>query len=386
MNQNRALKKYRFPWRENNHFTLLVDGDVFYPDMLGAIEQAKTCIYLEMYLFESGVVASRFIDALMAASHRGVNIHVLLDAFGSLGLEDSDRARLQDANTSIHFYNPLQYGRLRRNLFRDHRKLLLIDGMTAYTGGMGITDDFDRASHPHYYWHEAVIHITGACVADWQTLFEDFWKRCTTRRIERYKSASLPKLASPQPGLVVESRSFTHSEIIRSFVNRIRGAQSRVWLATAYFVPSRKLLKALTRQAHSGIDVRILLPGPHSDHPWVRHMGRHFYSRLLRRGVRVYEYQPRFTHMKILLCDQWASIGSSNVDRWNFRWNLEANQEVDDPVFAHQVQQLFEKDFSSSREILATDWHKRPWVGRFKEWYWAKVVRLLSWISFNRKQ
>ncbi|NOY67158.1 MAG: phosphatidylserine/phosphatidylglycerophosphate/cardiolipin synthase family protein [Gammaproteobacteria bacterium] len=378
------LSHYRFPWRENESFQLLVDGDRFFVEMLDAIEQSKEFIYFEMYLFESGVVADRFIDAMLQAGKRGVRVYLLLDDYGSLGLEYNDRARLQAGGISLCFYNPLHYGRLRRNLFRDHRKLLLVDGRLAYTGGAGITDSFDRLSHPKHFWHEAMVKIVGPCVSDWQVLFEESWSRWTDAiYYPPYNHAA--EIDSPQLGRVAESRSFTHSEVIRSFVRQIRNARNHVWMATAYFVPSRKMCRALCKKSMEGVDVRLLLPGPHSDHPWARHMGRHYYDKLLRSGVRIFEYQPRFLHLKILLCDDWVSIGSSNVDRWNFRWNLEANQEVDNAVFANVVHEQFEHDFPDCNEISIGEWSKRSWWVRMTVAYWVWVMRLLTWISFNRK-
>ncbi len=378
-------RHYRFPWRSAQRFRLLIDGDQFFTAMLESIDSAERFIYLEMYLFESGKVARRFIDALLAASARGVRVYLLLDDYGSSGLEKSDRLRLEDGKISLCFYNPLHYGRLRRNLFRDHRKLLLIDGKMAYTGGAGITDEFDCHDAAQSCWHEAMISVHGSCASDWQSLFEDSWKRYADTLDNPHYNFTAMEEATAQAGRVVESRSITNSEVIRSFIKQIRGAKKEIRLASAYFVPSRKIRRELCRRAARGVDVRLLLPGPLSDHPWVRHMGRRYYDSLLRRGVRIYEYQPRFMHMKILLCDQWVSIGSSNIDRWNFRWNLEANQEVEDSDFAASVQQLFAKDLGDSVEIELDEWRKRPLWVRLNMWYWSKVVRVLTWFSFNRK-
>jgi len=361
-----------------------VDDQAFFDNMLNSIGTATDFIYLEMYLFESGEVSNRFIDAFVAATERNVSVYILLDDYGCQGLEQKDRQRLTDAGVQLCFYNPVHYGRLRRSLFRDHRKLLLIDGLVAYTGGVGITDEFDSVSHPRHYWHDAMVKVTGTCAGDWQALFEDSWGYWGEAMSRPVNKAGAPAQAE-QRGRVVEGHSVTHSEVIRSFIHRIRNADRRVWLATAYFVPSRKFRSALRRQAEAGVDVRLLLPGPHSDHPWTRHMGRHFYDNLLRSGVRIFEYQPRFLHMKILLCDDWVSIGSSNVDRWNFRWNLEANQEIDDAGFATLVEQQFNEDFSDCDEILAGEWKHRSWWQRIVIWYWAQVVRFLSWMSYNRK-
>jgi len=377
-------RHYRFPWRSGQSFQLLIDGERFFTAMLDSIADARQFIYLEMYLFESGKMANRFIDALLAASDRGVKVFLLLDDYGSSGLQKSDRLRLADGNILLCLYNPLHYGRWRRNLFRDHRKLLLVDGVIAYTGGAGITDEFDRDSSAKLYWHEAMISVRGSCACDWQSLFEDNWNRnAETLTMPQFNFTDDGKTG--QSGRVVESRTITHSEVIRSFVKHIRAAKKDIRLASAYFVPSRKIRRALCQRAAQGVDVRLLLPGPYSDHPWVRHMGRRYYDKLLRMGVRIYEYQPRFMHMKVLLCDDFVSIGSSNIDRWNFRWNLEANQEVKDSGFALTVQQLFEKDFTDSVEIDLEEWRQRPLWVRLNIWYWSIVVSILSWFSFNRK-
>jgi phosphatidylserine/phosphatidylglycerophosphate/cardiolipin synthase-like enzyme len=156
-------------------------------------------------------------------------------------------------------------------------------------------------------------------------------------------------------------------------LNHIRSAERTVWLATAYFIPAWRIRRALRNAARRGVDVRLLLPGPHTDHPAIRHAGRRFYGRLLANGVRIFEYQPRFLHSKVFLCDHWVSIGSSNLDRWNLRWNLEANQEIDDSAFAGQVRAMFEADFRESIECRYAQWRKRPWSARARERLWGRV-------------
>jgi len=167
-------------------------------------------------------------------------------------------------------------------------------------------------------------------------------------------------------------------DIRRSLYNRLRSAERRIWITTAYFVPSRRKVHALKNAVQRGADVRLLLPGPISDHPAVRHAGRRFYSGLLRAGVRVYEYQPRFLHAKTAVCDDWVSIGSSNFDRWNLRWNLEANQEVDDRSFADAACALFENDLRDSIEITYPDWRRRGLRARLREHLWGRVDLILE--------
>ena len=150
---------------------------------------------------------------------------------------------------------------------------------------------------------------------------------------------------------------------------------------TACFVPLGRLLRALRLAARRGVDVRLLVPGPETDHPSIRYAGRRHFYPLLRAGVRIFEYQPRFLHAKVLLCDGWVSLGSSNVDRWNLRWNLEGNQEIEDSLFAHDVRELFENDLQDSTECVLQDWRSRSWVGRWQEWFWGHVEGLIEKLS-----
>lgn len=360
----------RFPWRSGNHFKLLVDGEQFFPAMLQAIHHARHTILLDIYLFESGRIASRFIDAFVSAAKRGVEVYLLLDDFGAMALQSADRQRLRHTGIHLAFYNPLHYGRLRRNLFRDHRKLLLVDSRIAFTGGAGITDDFDSAEEPLHSWHEVMLAIRGPVVADWQRLFHDSWNLWGSPLLARHEALHLP--AGGEAGRVTLNAP-SRMEIKRSLINRIRNTEQRVWIATAYFIPSWKIRRLLRKAAHRGVDVRLLLPGPHTDHPAVRHAGRRFYSRLLQNGVRIFEYQPRFLHAKMLLCDDWLSIGSSNIDRWNLRWNLEANQELLGGKLIGQAENIFSHDFVQSREITHDTWQLRPWYRRLQEWFWGRV-------------
>jgi len=372
---------YHFQWRENNHFTLLTDGEQFYPRMLKAVRAAHTHVFLEMYLVESGSVVDQFIEAVVHAA-RSVVVCLLLDDYGARGLHHKDRERLLESGVHLVFYNPLRYGRLRQNLLRDHRKLLLVDGKVAFVGGMGITDEFRSPTNPENDWHDVVVEIEGESVSDWQELFLENWSKWSKTPLSLKPYAG--DYGGTQPGRVVIGKGVRQAEMQRSLINRLHRAESRVWISTAYFVPSWKVRRALRHTAGKGIDVRLLLPGPYIDHPGVRHAGRRFYLRLLRSGVRIFEYQPRFIHSKVALCDGWASIGSSNIDRWNLRWNLEANQEVSDPGFAEKVAAMFQDDFLVSKEVQLEQWHGRSWYRRLLEWFWGLVDKWLERHSRRR--
>lgn len=371
----RARHEYRFAWQEGNRFSLLINGTQFFPAMLAAIHGATRFVALEMYLFESGDVATRIIDALSSVAQRGVTVNVLLDHYGSLALRDEDRARLRSSGAELHFYNMLTLARWRRSLYRDHRKILIVDGEVAFIGGAGITDEFITAD-TRTGWRETMVEARGPVISDWHVLFAEGWLRSTG------KVCSIdympPQKAGAQRGRVVSNQAHGPWEIHRSILNRMRSARRQAWLATAYFVPSWKLRRALRFAARHGTDVRLLLPGPLSDHPGVRHAGRRHYGGLLRYGVRIYEYQPRFMHQKILVCDDWVSVGSSNVDRWGQRWNLEANQEIDDRGFACEAAVMLAADFVQAEEITYADWSRRSWSRRFLEKFWGWVDAFLQ--------
>lgn len=372
-------KKSTFPWRKGHHLQLYVDGDEIFSAMLAAIAAARSLVLLEMYLVESGVLMSRVLDALDAAVRRNVEIYLLFDDFGARGLQESDRVRIRRANPNCAFFNPLRYGELRRNLLRDHRKLMVVDGELAIIGGFGITDNFDQAQAGGRYWHDVAMRIQGPVVADWTSVFFHNWKYWSRREVALAADMPVAAVRGGAPARVVcGSRLGAASDIQRNFIRRAAVARQRVWWMTAYFVPSIRLRHVLRGAARRGVDVRLLLPGPITDHPGVRFAGRRFYASLLSAGVRIYEYQPRFLHGKLMLCDGWVSLGSSNMDRWNLRWNLEANQEVDDADFARQVHELFARDFARSEECLFGDWQQRSLYYRWREWFWGRIDMLLD--------
>jgi cardiolipin synthase A/B len=381
-------RRFHFPWREGNRFDILVDGTNFLPRMLDAINTARETILLEMYLIESGSVVERFITALLDAAERDVQAYLLLDDYGAIGLKQRDRVRLQHKNIHIDYYNRLHshstlYNiyrifllRQERGLHRNHRKLLLLDGQTAFVGGTGLVDEFDPPGHPEMQWRETMIRIQGPVVADWQRLFTTTWNK-STQQLLSLTEVTPREWSEAQRGRITVNDIERYSEVMLSLSKHIAHARYRVWFATAYFVPRWRIRRALKRAAKSGVDVRLLLPGPITDHPAVRYISHRLYGRLMKNGVRIFEYQPRFFHAKSVLCDDWVAIGSSNFDRWNLRWNLEANQEIQDEALARQVKDMFEQDFANSVEYSYEQWYRRSLFKRLLQWFW-KQVELLS--------
>ncbi len=371
---------HRFPWRDGNHVELLQDGTAFFPRMEQAVENARQYVLLELYLFESGRLAKTVVDLLCRAARRQIAVYVLLDGFGSQGLSRADRRRLRESGVELHFYNPLRLRDPLRNLARDHRKMLVIDGETVFVGGAGVSDAFLEPDHPERSWRELVLQVRGPVVQDWISLFSEVWLQCAGTALPVQAPAMTPDL-SASPARVTITRRMHRQEIRNSVLREIRRARNRIWLTTAYFAPSWTIRRALRRAALHGCDVRLLLPGEISDHPSVTLAGRRHYTRLLRAGVRIFEYQPRFLHMKLTLVDNWLSTGSCNLDHWTLRWNLEANLEIRDASVAAQVAAMLSQDLQSAHQIHIEDWESRSRMTRILERFFGWLDRLLSRIG-----
>nr|WP_244542078.1 phosphatidylserine/phosphatidylglycerophosphate/cardiolipin synthase family protein [Azotobacter beijerinckii] len=372
-----------FPWRGGNRFTLLVDGEAFFPRMLAAIAGAGWRIDLELYLIEDGQCAGQLVEALVAAARRGVQVRCLFDGFGSLGLGTVLRARLSEAGVALALFNPLRWRFGLHNLHRDHRKILLVDDRLGYVGGAGATDEFWNPQGAGEHWHDVMVEISGPLLADWRTLFDHQWMLCHEWGRRHSQRPPKPPRIPPGPlrregsGRLAYAEARQHRDVLRALILSLHRAQRRIWLATPYFLPTWKVRRALLKAARRGVEVRLLLTGRNTDHPPVRYAGQRYYRSLLRAGVRIFEYQPRFLHLKMVLVDDWVSVGSCNFDHWNLRLNLEANLETRDPVFAAAVVESFLADFQASLEIDRESWQARPWYRRLHQGVWGWLDRLV---------
>jgi phosphatidylserine/phosphatidylglycerophosphate/cardiolipin synthase-like enzyme len=372
-----------FAWRSSNKFSLLIDGPAFFPRMIEAIEQAQQQVELELYLVEAGACADAVVQALVHAASRGVVVRCLFDDYGAQAFTLDLRNRLIEAGVVLRFYNPVQWRRGFHNLYRDHRKLLLVDKRLAVVGGTGVTDEFWLPEQNTSLWHEVMVEITGPMVADWQVLFDRQFhanhRPFAWRPTLRLGLPHLPTVpvASQGLGRVAYADARQHRDILRSLVRAINSGKRRIWLATPYFLPTWKVRRSLRRAAMRGIDVRLLLTGPRTDHPSVRYAGHRYYPRLLKAGVQIFEYQPCFLHLKMVLIDDWVSIGSCNFDHWNLRFNLEANLEALDPGLTLAVATSFENDFALSSPVSLEAWETRPFWRRVKQRAWGWIDRLV---------
>lgn len=382
-----------FPWCADNQFELLIDGPAFFEDWLTRIAAAQQQIDIELYLVSSGNSADRVEAALLAAVQRGVRVRCLFDGFGSRGFRQEQRRSWMQAGIELRIYNPLRWTSGLKNLYRDHRKLLIIDQQVAYIGGAGLTDQFWQPDAQTSLWHEVMVRVQGPVVDDWQTLFDCQWDSCIERFFWKQNNSPEQNLKQDSPPLpfanigkarVAYAASTQHRNIQKSLLRAIKGAHQTVWLATPYFLPTWAVRRALRKAAVRGVDVRLLLTGRHTDLPSVRWAGQRYYPALLRKGVRIFEYQPRFLHLKMVMVDDWVSIGSCNFDHWNLRFNLENNLEARDTGLLEHVAHSFQADFQYSLEITEEVWRQRPLIQRIRQRLWGWMDRLV--INFLDKR
>jgi cardiolipin synthase len=368
-------ERFRASVRDGNHFELLGDGREFFTRMLAAIEASTRYVLAEFYLVESGQVMDDFIAAFARAGQRGVRVRAMFDAFGARGFKEADRVRMRAAHVDLVLFNTPRWRTFPRLLLRNHRKLLLVDGAVGFTGGTGLADMFSPDARPDNYWADCIVEIAGPVLDDWHRLFART-RRSSARRKLDVEVHPGPVCHPGERGCVAASSGPGPNQLERSVRKHVRKAKTRVWIATAYFWPSNRLRRGLRRAARRGVDVRLFLPGPYTDAPAARGAARLFYARLLSSGVVIYEYQPSFLHTKLVLCDGWASIGSSNLDRWGVLWNLEANQEIESSAFARQVEDMLMK--TSDRSVVLRD--ARDVLHGWSVPFWLLIARaILAW-------
>lgn len=369
-----------WPWREQSPCCLYAGSASFLPAILDSLQAAKRSIDIELYICESSRLLDEWIAILEERARAGVHIRLLADAVGSDGLGYRDRRRLEDAGITLRWFNRL----LRPGfaLMRDHRKLIIVDDTLAWVGGMGLSDAIDPRVRGERAWFDAMVAMRGPVVADWRRLFDQAWDSADRppRRLRRWRRR-LRGLDQPPPtgatamARATASRGGLRNPLLYALLRRLATARERVWVNTPYFFPPRRLVAALVRAARRGVKVQLGVAGPCTDHPSFRYAGQHYYSRLLRAGVEIYEYQPCFAHLKAAIVDDWCTVGSCNYDRWNNYLNLDANVEVVDPDFRASLDAVRRDMLAHSERIDPWQWTHRSWLDRARQsfWFWFGV-------------
>ena len=371
------------PLIAGNQVQLLFDGPATMREMMAAARTATTSINLETYIFDQDPVGLQFAELLMEKQRQGVTVNVMYDSVGTIGTPQAFFDRMRAAGIRMVAFNPVNPAKAKGNWSinnRDHRKLMVVDGRVAFTGGINISADYansslfrsrrkpDNVDKNKVGWRDTHVKIEGPAVATLQWAFVNNWVR--QEGGELAARDYFPRLAPAGDKFVrvLATEPGSNSEIYKSLMVAINEAKKSVHITSAYFVPDQQVVDALIAAAKRGVDVKLVLPGV-SDHGLVMYAGQAFYDQLLAGGVKIFQLQVAVLHAKTAVIDgAWSTIGSANIDRRSFIHNYELNVVVIDPAFGRDMESAFNEDLRDSKEVTLEQWRDRPWADRVKEW------------------
>jgi cardiolipin synthase A/B len=338
--------------------------------MLSAILEAKQTIDLEQYIFYNDDIGSRFIELLKLKAKEGVRVRILCDAVGSFPIYRSPlQSELQDANITLRFFNSIVPWSPHKEsfwYFRDHRKLLIIDGKIGFTGGACIAEEMKE-------WRESHLRIEGLIVEDMTASFEIMWEKLYKKpRFYLKKRKELIGAFHYLTNSPLPQKRFIYYELIKA----IRDAKYYINLTTPYFLPDHRLVRAIKFAIRRGVKVKLLVP-MYPNHYVVRYGAGSYFDEMLSVGVRIFRYK-NMIHGKTMVIDGiWSSIGSLNLDNISLRYNFEANIVSRDKNFAFELERQFIEDLKLSEELLLPHWRKRSIIQKFLELLVWPIRKLL---------
>lgn len=359
------------PLRYGGEARLLNNGDEYFPAMLESIRRAEKTINFTVYIWAEGRASDAMFEALLERARAGVQVRILVDALGAHSAPEEQIDALRNAGAHWEGFHAPRFGKLTRLHRRTHRRALIIDGKVGYTGGAAIADYWLDAEGPEY-WRDCMVEVRGELALSLQSAFTQLWAHTTGELISGDGFYPLPE------GGLGEEREvgdYPHVHVISSpaaeahpmrhlFWFTIKSTRKRLYITNPYFVPDNTLKAVIIDRAKAGVDVRLLVPGEKIDIQPIRRASQSYYEEILESGARIFEYQPRMIHQKLLVADGvWSIVGSVNLDVRSKELNQENALGILDPAFASAVEETFLKDLEDAREITLEEWRMRgPWA------------------------
>ncbi len=369
------------PLTSNNKVKLLINGEEKFPELLKALENAKSHIHVEYYIYENDITGNSVADILIKKAQEGVEVRFMYDDFGSR-LGKTFIKRLEDAGVqTTPFYKIIWYALANRLNYRNHRKIIIIDGTVGFVGGINMSDKYrnDLKNGNPLFWRDTHLMITGSATSYLQYLFLCDWNFCSSNRLD-YDKGYFPdqtqheSIENDVVQIAASGPDSTQPVIFYSLLEAIGSAKKNIYITSPYFIPGESLMDALIIAVQSGLDVKILIPGI-SDSKMVNAAASAYYTELLQYGAQIYQYNKGFVHAKTMVVDDnLAVVGSANMDYRSFDLNFEVNAMVYSKSIAKQLTDAFKADLEDSVMIDAKVWLNRPKYVLL----WEKMVRLLS--------
>ena len=372
------LKELHTPLTGGNKVKLLVNGEEKFPEVLKALNEAKHHIHLEYYIYENDSIGKQIENILITKAKEGVQVKFIYDDFGSPSINKKMEIRLKNAGVEVYpFQKVLFYLLANRLNYRNHRKIIVIDGQTAFTGGINVSDKYINNKPGRLYWRDTHIRIDGPGVFYLQYLFFTDWNFCCGKKIKPTIEHFVADKKFPEDTLlqvVASGPDADQPAILFSILQTINLATKEILITTPYFIPGDAILDALKVAALSGISVKLLVPGI-SDSKLVNAASSSYYGELLFAGVEIYLYNKGFVHAKTIVADGKLSvIGTANMDMRSFELNFEVNAIIYDEKISKKLRTIFFEDLRDAKKIDAKKWNKRPVYKQLPE----KLARLFS--------
>lgn len=364
----------------NNKVELLINGEKKFPSVLEDLRNAKHHIHLEYYIYENDTIGNEIADILIKKTQEGVKVRFIYDDFGSQGIRRKFVRNLRNAGIeTVPFYkiNLIQFAN--RLNYRNHRKIIVIDGEIGYLGGINVSDKYINDKNTKLYWRDTHLKITGISVLNLQFIFLTDWNFCSKQNIgfteDYFPLENRHKEFGNQLAQIIASGPDSdYQNTMYSLMQSIMLAKNELLITTPYFIPDKSFIDALKIAALSGVDVKLLVPGI-SDSYIVNATSQSYYEELLVAGVKIYRYQKGFVHAKTLVCDRKiATVGTVNLDIRSFDLNFELNAVVFDENLALQLTDQFFNDLEDAVHLRLDEWKNRPLLQKFIE----KTLQLFS--------
>ena len=364
-----------------NKVQLLINGEEKFPSLLNSLKQARHHIHIEYYIFENDSIGNEIADILIEKARQGVQVRFIYDDFGSRGIRKNIVKRLQNNGVeAFPFYKVILVKLANRLNYRNHRKIVIIDGETAFVGGINISDRYKNQAPDKLYWRDTHLKITGQAVVPLQRIFFADWNFCSGRPLQvshhyfidtksfgDLKEQTWVQIAVSGPDSPIPS-------ILYAYLQAIHIAQKELLITTPYFIPAREFTVALNMAVLRGVDVKLLVPGI-SDSLMVNAASKSHYLELLQMGVKIYRYEKGFVHAKTVVCDsEFCMVGTANIDHRSFDLNFEVNALVYDKKVATDLKKNFDTDITNARQLHLNDWKNRSFRVQLSE----KLLRLIA--------
>jgi cardiolipin synthase len=352
------------PIEHGGTIEILNNGDEFLPALLQSLDNAKTSINFSVFIWDDGAFSDRVLDALIRRQSQGVSVRVLLDGLGARKAPDDRFEELKKLGGRVERFRTPRLGTWTRFHRRNHRRSIVIDGRTGFTGGMAVSDPWLGHAQDPDHWRDVMFKVTGSLASSLQAAFVDAWVSSSGEIL--VGPATYPQSSTASNDGVerfihlVNSPADDDQSMAYFFLMPVLAARGKAYITTPYFIPDEPLKRALQERARAGVDVRLLLPGRHMDNRSAQLSGQNHYDELMAAGVRIYEYRPTFLHSKFVVVDgQWSVIGSPNLNSRSRQLDEENAFGILDPALAKQLEADFLADLERADEVKLDAWRKR---------------------------